>query len=217
MFSMNFVAVWDQVHVFDILAHSLRMRSMVHDILVFLSGVLAAYGKNFRRAPAVSQGYSASGYLEVQYGVERLAWEVSKVLKVAAVATDPYVVLLNGRILAELYCMLLQHVSGALPAGGGQLYKDINNLPDWGWEYDCREYLLPNPGMLELCDGLDLEEKVYKDLHFLRHHGNVSAHANLRMQHADIIGEYVDKVKLSTCRVGAVAAVWVMRLPRSRM
>ena len=190
---------------------------MVHDILVFVSGVLAAYGKNFRRAPPVSQGYSPSGYLEVQYGVERLAWEVSKVLKVAAVATDPYLVLLNGRICAELYCMLLQHVSGASPAGGGQLYKDINNLPDWGWEYDCREYLLPNPGMLEVCDGVHLDEKVYKDLHFLRQHGNVTAHAILRMQHADSIREYVDKVKLSMCRVGAVAAVWVMRLPRSRM
>ena len=136
-------------------------------------------------------------------------------LKSAVLASDAYIIFINGRVCAELYCMMLQHVSGAPLAG--VLYEDIHTLPDWGWEHLCSQYVAPNPGLVTLSAGIDLEVKVYQDLHFLRKMGNVSAHARLRMEQVDSIDDFSHKVKEAMCRIGLVIAVWACRLPPSRL
>ena len=165
-----------------------------------------------------------------KYPIGRIAQEIATVVRVVSTTTDEYILFLNGRLVAELYIMLMEHVSGRSSYNSNGLYSGIMNLPNWAWEYRCSHYVDANPGLRKHCGSMDLDFLVWKDLHYLRKCGNIGVHAILRMTHSDSIlrfpaecdmleenPQYAQKVREAVYRIGLVAAVWATRMPQARL
>ena len=152
-------------------------------------------------------------YPDDRFPVGRIAWEAGCLVQTAT-SCSGYQLFLTGRVLSELYCMLLQNFSDA-PLGEG-LYEDILLLPSWASQYTCQDYVACSNVALGMARGFPTDVVVQDDLQLLRCYGNIAAHASLRMDHVEEEG-YLEAQQALT-RVALVVFVWANRLPlRARM
>ena len=162
--------------------------------------VLAAYAENVP-GDQYAPGNLANKIVEALYSAEK---------------EEGYQLLLTGRIVAELYVMLMRSVSEK-KGRPGTLYGEIRGMTAWGAKYRAADYIMPNPGVWHYCKSLYISPRVWQDLHFLRKSGKIGCHAYERMQHEQDLVDVVDKARECICRIGLVSAVWAARLKQSKL
>ena len=162
--------------------------------------VMAAYAENVP-GDQYAPGNLANKIVEALYSAEK---------------EDGYQLLLTGRIVAELYVMLMRSVSEK-KGRPGTLYGEIRGMPAWGAKYQAADYIRPNPGVWHYCKSLDISPLVWQDLHFLRKSGNIAAHANTRIHNECRAKELADEARECICRIGLVSSVWIARLAQSKL
>ena len=151
-----------------------------------------------------------------QYTSGNLARRIAMALASAAHENDEYSLLFTGRVIAELYVLLLRRVSNK-SGRTESLYKEIRKLPAWGGRYRAADFICPNPGVWQHCAELDISPRVWKDLQFLRRYGNIACHANTRIDYDHLAKELAAKARECICRIGLVSAVWATRLAKSNL
>ena len=92
-----------------------RINNMLQQAIDAMVLLLTMRGHHDRRT------ISSSG----KYPIGRIAQEIAAVVRVVSTTTDEYALFLNGRLVAELYIMLMEHVSGRSSYNSNGLYSDI--------------------------------------------------------------------------------------------
>ena len=151
-----------------------------------------------------------------QYTSGNLARKIAIALTSAEREKDEYHLLITGRIIAELYVLLMRRVSNN-NGTTASLYDEIRKLPAWGGRYRAAHFIRPNPGVWQHCAEFNISPRVYQDLQFLRRCGNIACHANTRIENEHRSKELAAKARESICRIGIVSAVWAARLTQSNL